>query len=458
MVITRRDCISGLIGMSTAHVLQTNAAKAEPDAAVRALTRFDAPWSDAHRVCPATRMHLVRSDGQYLFPLFKTAWAYFAASDPDGIVRKAQDEGFNGIRVCLEGTPYLDVLGYDLWPWGGTRDAPEFTRFDDRYWDEVRRRFEIAGRAGIGINLCLYFTLKSNDIASQRPYWQQALDRLGGYANLFCWEIHNEHIDNAALQDAAGEFFHTRDPLARPVITSTGTTDDAIWPGKPWMHLAINHSCTSSDPARHPLGRWYQSAARNTRSHGKPAFCNESGRERRHRNNDGVHRRKQGWTWCASGCYWNYHSWDGCEGINDLTYHAPGVEFMKPLGQFFSSRPYWQLAPNHTALRILSPASDPPLVASVLAAPNRSRLLAYVCTEESGKQVDDLTLLLRLHRGTFTVTTFDPVTLAERSRAEIECEMIIREVKVPVATFIDDVVIEITGRAARDHEFLPDTR
>ena len=54
-----------------------------------------------------------------------------------------------------------------------------------------------------------------------------------------------------------------------------------------------------------------------------PAFCNESGREKRHGNNDGVHRRKQGWLWCTAGCFWTWHSWDGCEGIDETDYVAP---------------------------------------------------------------------------------------------------------------------------------------
>jgi len=62
------------------------------------------------------------------------------------------------------------------------------------------------------------------------------------------------------------------------VCTSDGTTDDAAWPQKSWWTLAIVHTCTSSTPA-HDLKDWYQSVARNTRTYGKPAFNNESGRK-----------------------------------------------------------------------------------------------------------------------------------------------------------------------------------
>jgi hypothetical protein len=73
--------------------------------------------------------------------------------------------------------------------------------------------------------------------------------------------------------------------------------------------------------------------------HGKPAFNNETGREKRHRNDDGVHRRKQGWLWNAHGAFWTWHSWEGCEGIDDAAYRGPGAEFNKPMSDFFQSLP-----------------------------------------------------------------------------------------------------------------------
>ncbi len=106
-------------------------------------------------------------------------------------------------------------------------------------------------------------------------------------------------LGNEAFPQAVGEYFRANDPHGRPVCTSDGTTDDAAWPDRTWIDLAINHTCTSSSNERHDLRDWYLALARNTRSHGKPAWCNESGRENRRGNNDGVHRRKQGWLWCT---------------------------------------------------------------------------------------------------------------------------------------------------------------
>jgi tRNA A37 methylthiotransferase MiaB len=55
-----------------------------------------------------------------------------------------------------------------------------------------------------------------------------------------------DYFDKVARLRAAGAFCRAHDPHGRPVCTSAGTTDDAVWPDEPWMSLAINHFCTSS--------------------------------------------------------------------------------------------------------------------------------------------------------------------------------------------------------------------
>lgn len=76
--------------------------------------------------------------------------------------------------------------------------------------------------------------------------------------------------------------------------------------------------------AKYDLKCWYLNIAKNIRQYEKPAFNNESGREIRHKNDDPIHRREQAWLFSNSGCFWTWHSWDGCEGINDTTYFASG--------------------------------------------------------------------------------------------------------------------------------------
>ncbi|MDH7568571.1 MAG: hypothetical protein QHJ73_03175, partial [Armatimonadota bacterium] len=194
-------------------------------AAAPELIRFAPPWTSPYRVDPVYPYHLINGEGERLFLFCKTAWAFFACRNPSDVLARAGAQGVNVIRVALEGTPYHAALGLDLWPWGGTRQHPEFTSFNQPYWDEVEARTRLAGEMGIGLDVVLYFSLRPTpaQVDEQRPYWEEALRRLGRYANVLTWEIQNEYIANEAFQDAAGAFFARHDPFGRPVCTSDGT-------------------------------------------------------------------------------------------------------------------------------------------------------------------------------------------------------------------------------------------
>jgi hypothetical protein len=371
------------------------------------MVSFDPPWTSPYRVDPDRPFQLVNGEGRHLFIVNKTAWLYFGCQRPDAVLDRAVEQGVNVLRVSLEGQYYYETVGIELWPWGGTRKNPVWSQFNGAYWDEVERRIRMAGERGIGFDLTLYCTLhpSAGQIESHRAYWAYTLQGLGKYANILTWEIANEYLGNEEFQRTVAEYFHENDPYGRPVCTSDGTTDDAAWPDRPWIDLAINHTCTSST---RDLKDWYLALARNTRSHGKPAWCNESGRENRHGNNDGVHRRKQGWLWSAAGCFWTWHSWDGCEGIDDVSYQAPGAQFLKPMADYFTALPFWELSPNYTAMTI----DHADLVWATLAHPDRSTVVTYLCTRTTGQSVTGAAARLRLPGGKHVITFQDPATLA----------------------------------------------
>lgn len=275
--------------------------------------RFNNQWNAPYRVSETDGHQLVNEKGQYLYVLNKTAWAYFVCEYPEKVIANVKKHGANVIRVCLEGTPYEKELKYDLWPWQGTRKAPDYNNFNEAYWEQVENRIRLAGENGIGIDLVLYFTMEPSvkDIPAQKKYWDRILQRLSKYSNILAWEIMNEEISNEAFQDSAGTYMKANDPFQHLVISSDGTTDDALWPHKKWMDMAIVHTCTGQQE-QYDLERWYLNIAKNTRQYGKPAFNNESGRENRHKNDDPIHRRKQAWLFSNSGCFWTWHSWDGC--------------------------------------------------------------------------------------------------------------------------------------------------
>jgi hypothetical protein len=416
------------------------------------------PWTSPYAVDLAFPFHLVNREGQHLFILNRTAWGYFGCRDPRAVLERARQTGCNVLRVALEGAPYFDSLGIELWPWGGSRQAPDWTTFNEPYWQQVEARIRLAGEYGIGLDLVLYMALHPGqaEIQQHQPYWERAITQLGRYANLLTWEIANEYTANEVFQDAAGRFFKSNDPVGRPVCSSDGTTDDALWPEKDWIDLAINHTCTSSS-TRHDLHDWYLALARNTRAHGKPAFCNESGREVRHKNDDPLHRRKQGWLWCAAGAFWTFHSWDGCEGIDtfmEQDYHAPGEEFLRPMADFFRLQPFWRLSPNYTAFSI----QNQHLTHTALATPDRSLIIAYLAALLSGTRLTGCEAGLRLPDGLYRVICYQPADLSVLSDQVISAPGLRQSETLALPEFCDDLLVEVRRVAAADRSIIPDTQ
>ncbi|MGQ9619965.1 MAG: hypothetical protein ACUVTX_03140 [Bacteroidales bacterium] len=307
----------------------------------------------------------------------------------------------------------------------------------------------------IGINLTIYFTYKlsKEEDPAQLAYWKEIIRRLGKYPNILCWEIMNEYVKNEDFQDIAGTWFHENDPDHRPVITSACTTDDAVFPDKPWMDMAVVHTCTGSI-SQYDLRWWYKAIAQNTMSYGKPAFNNETGREIRHRNDDGVHRRKQAWLWSASGAFFTFHTLDGCEAIDSVGYKAPGYEFMKPYSDFFSSIPFHTLFANYTACTIQNDS----LVSSGLASPNRSLCITYACTRLTGETVTGMKATIRLPNGKYDVAFIDPATLKDLGVTKYESGGLRETGEILLPDFKDDILIKIVMTTQKEITLIEGTR
>ncbi len=415
---------------------------------------FAAPWTSVFKPDPSDPHQLVNNEGEHLLILNKTAWAYFTSADPEGVLQRAKAQGVNVIRVCLEGTPYFEVLKMDAWPWGGTRQKPDYSTFNETYWEEVERRVRMAGEYGIGIDLNLYFSLtkEAEKLPHQREFWAYTLKRLGKFANILSWEIMNEYLGSESFQDSVGWYFYKNDPWQRPVITSDGTTDDAAWPQKEWMGMAIVHTCTGSTP-QYGLEDWYFAVARNARSHGKPAFNNESGREIRHKNDDPVHRRKQAWIWYAAGCHWTWHSWEGCEGIDDAGYRGPGQEFLLPAVTFFRALPFWKMDPNFTVFNLKS--AD--CFSVGLAEPSRQTSIIYLCTHETGTEVPAKIAKIRLPNGVYKISFIEPVTLNVVQTSELESFNLGRLYDLAIPAFTNDLAVKIEKIKDKERKLIKGT-
>jgi hypothetical protein len=414
---------------------------------------FNNIWSSPYLVSDNYPNHLVNNEGKYLFVLNKTEWAYFACDNPEGVIDKVKKHGANVIRVHLEGTPYFESLGYDLWPWGGTRKEPDFKSFNEKYWDEVEKRIKLAGDNGIGIDLVLYFTMhpSGNKYSDQKLYWDYTINRLSKYSNILTWEIMNEYIANEAFQDSVGSYFKANDPFRHPVCSSDGTTENALWPQKAWMDLAIVHTCTGQNG--YDLADWYLNVARNTRQHGKPAINNETGREKRHRNDDPVSRRKQSWLFNTAGCFWTWHSWDGCEGINDTAYVFDGWQYLKPLRKYFESLPFWKIVPDFTVCN----TRNINLVSATLSDPDRSKSIMYCCSKETGAEIKDAKAIVRIKNGIYMIRFIDPSCLEILGETKLESKGLRNENEVELPAFRDDIIVEITEEAEKEKTLIEGT-
>ena len=80
------------------------------------LVRFAEPWTSPYRVDPNRPFHLVNAQGAHLFIVNKTAWLYFGCRRPEAVLDRAVTQGVNVLRVGLEGRPYYETVGIEIWP------------------------------------------------------------------------------------------------------------------------------------------------------------------------------------------------------------------------------------------------------------------------------------------------------------------------------------------------------
>jgi hypothetical protein len=417
--------------------------------------KFDNEWSSPYRTSSKYYHQVANEREEYLYILNKTAWAYFACEYPDKVLENVKKHGANVIRVCLEGTPYYDKLHYDLWPWLGSRESPDFNNFNTAYWDKVEQRIRLAGENGIGIDLVLYFSLKPSveDVVVQKKYWNMIINRLSKYSNILALEIMNEYISNEAFQDSAGLYFKENDPFKHLIISSDGTTEDALWPNKKWIDMAIVHTCTGNQSI-YDLEHWYLNIAKNVRQYGKPAFNNESGREIRHKNDDPDFRRKQAWLFSNSGVFWTWHSWDGCEGINDTTYFASGWQYLKPMRDYYETLPFWTLEPNYTVCTI----RNTDLVSATMSSPDRNFSVMYCCTRNTSQSIKSSVAFVRIKDGLYQINFLNPSNLDLISSLELNSDGLKNEYEILLPDFQDDLVVEIKAIKNKDKTLIDGTK
>jgi len=203
---------------------------------------------------------------------------------------------------------YWNDLEIELWPWAAP--APSgLARLQRELLAGRRRAVRLAGeryRPGRG---ALYGTPPRRE---RHPGPAALLGtnppRLGNMQHLDL-EIANEYTRN--------EPFRTRRPFFKR--TTRSTTPSAARTahgrrgvaGQAWKDLAINHTALVHRPPRLRGGiwPWPEYAA-----HGKPAWCTNPAASVATRTMMGCIGASKAALY-AAGCFWTWHSWDGCEGI-----------------------------------------------------------------------------------------------------------------------------------------------
>jgi hypothetical protein len=334
----------------------------------------------------------------------KTAWVIGDTVNWRGFLDKMVPRKENCIRFGVETDYYHETIGKDVWPWGGTRSNPEFSRFNPALWQKLEQIIAYAAERGILSEPVIFCSLRREDPTApdpaMEPYWDYLIARLSPFTSIITWQLYNEYASAKSYQQYMAEYIRQHDPYNHLICSSAGTTNDALWPTEPWMDIAINHSCTDDSQ----LEAHYHAIATRIHGYGKPAWCDETGRENRHGNNSGIHRRKQYWTWNICGDYWSYHSWEGCEGIEDLAYNGPGSEFLQFIRPFWEKTEWWRMQPADE--RIL----NDPLPQYEWCLASDTETVVYMVNEAEGASKKEGTIELAVGAGPYSAVFYSPAS------------------------------------------------
>ncbi|NOZ28419.1 MAG: DUF4038 domain-containing protein [Chloroflexi bacterium] len=393
------------------------------------------------RVDPAYPYHFLREGGERPFLVSKTAWLLAVANHALTFIDQAAERGFTCVRFALETNAFFSEVGKEVWPWAGVRAVPDFTRFNVRLWQRMEEIIRRAMLRGVLVEPVIFCQMRRESMApipdpEMERYWSYLLARLAAFPNILAWELFDEWDGNRPYQAYMARYLRFHDPYDHLICTSFPATGDAAWPEEEWLDIAVNHCSASSDPERHSLDRHYRRIALRVHRYDKPAWCNQSGRERVHGNDDPVHRRKQAWVWNISGNYWSYHSWVGCEGIETLEM-GPGEEYYRHM------RPFWE---EHTRWWTMQPVEDgvlarPPVDFAYLLRSDEEAVI-YLVNEYTGTASPAGRLVIAMPPGQYALAFYHPSDGRYR-RVPGRLAATSEGLSIDTIAFTDDLVVHV---------------
>jgi len=389
------------------------------------------------RVDPDYPNHFMYDNGGHPFICSKTAWVIGDSDNWQGFLDKMIPRKENCIRFGIETDYYHSTIGKDVWPWGGSRSNPVLSRFNPAVWHKLESIITYADERGILSEPVIFCTMRRDNPMSPDPdmelYCDYLLARLSAYTSVITWQLYNEYASAKSYQAYIAQYLREHDPYNHLICSSAGTTNDALWPTEPWMDIAINHSCTDDTQ----LNSRYHAIATRIHGYGKPAWCDETGRENRHGNNSGVHRRKQYWTWNICGDYWSYHSWEGCEGIEDLSYNGPGSQFLQFIRPFWEQTEWWRMQPADG--RVLNnPASQ-----FEWCIASDKETVVYMVSEAEGASTKEGKIELAVGAGPYSTVFYSPADGTYFDKYKRSGYHPGGKLSLTHPTFVDDLVVYV---------------
>lgn len=319
------------------------------------------------RIDPGNPRHFIREDGSRWFALgYECDWLWALDLDRpntltlDRFLDKLAADGFSFIVTSAYGhdTPWLkgnsgpdDFGPPPLYPWEGTNEQPDHSRFNLAYWRHFDRLMEALHQRGIDVQLMTkvwnkFVNWPANNSPEDDQYYRWLVARYAAYPNVH-WSLGKEsqREKNLAYKLSRFKLIRDSDPHRRLLTTH----DDAVVYDSGHYYDVLDyrsdqHKMNLRDNVLALRGRWTW-----------PLVMVEYGYEHGPKGKDdktyGVAQTptevcRRAWEVQMAGgygvYYYTYTGWDVIRTEDT----PPGYAHMKHLREFFEKTTYWRLQPD----------------------------------------------------------------------------------------------------------------
>ncbi|MBC8052550.1 MAG: DUF4038 domain-containing protein [Sphingobacteriaceae bacterium] len=315
-----------------------------------------------------SKRHFIYEDGTHWFPNgYEANWLW--ALDPDDnsfptmnpFLDKLKTYGFNFILINAYGYDTTWKLGKSeaedygpspLYPWAGSNDKPDFTRFNLAYWQHFDKMIESMYQRDIRAHIYIKVYNKKvnwmkNDSPEDDMYHRWLIARYAAYPNI-TWDLAKEANYEKSVEYKVNrlKFIRATDPYKRPLTVHTDiqTYDKGFYNG-------LVDFRAHQEQSKHLHATTLKQLAQNE----WPVFNVESGYEwgpkgATDRTYKMVHSPEETvkfiWEVQMAGgynaYYYTYTAWD----VMRIKETPPGYSYLKNFYNFFQKTSYWLLKPS----------------------------------------------------------------------------------------------------------------